>query len=417
MNLVHTSVLSAIETGVKLASGFLVLKYISVQTGPEGIAAFGQFQNFVTSATAMCAGAFTTGLVRYVSEAHEAGTSRVHVERAVGFALPVLVVFALALLIGPGLLSNAIFGSDAFAWAFVCLAIALPFIVLFQIILALFNGAGQIRELIISKSASSLLLLAISLVLVSAFGVSGGLASITLAPASAMLVALAMVGRVPGIDWSWFKPRLDLAAIRQFLPFWTMSMTTIISTPVVLILVRTAIGDQLGWTSAGYWEASWRLAELYLIVVTTALTVYYVPQLSRIAPGPQERQLVLRTLSFAIATSSVLALGIYLMRDIVVPLVFSHEFLPVSDILGPQLAGSVVRIGGWVVAYHMIVRGKVVAMVGSELFFGFTLYAATIYFTGRFGLIGASYAFLGNALAYAVFSTFYYVIHIVRPGR
>ncbi|GGA86877.1 hypothetical protein GCM10011491_13190 [Brucella endophytica] len=414
MNLIKTSILSAIETGIKLSSGFLVLKYLSVQTGPQGIAAFGQFQNFAAAATAMCAGAFTTGLVRLVSESHPEGTSKIHVQRAAGFASLLLVVLAVPLLFVPGWISSTMFDTRAFAWAIVCLALALPFSVLFQIILALLNGAGQISQLIVSKSASSLLLLVISVALVSIFGIGGGLASVVLAPASAILIALAMVARIPGIDWSWFRPRLDRQTIRQFAPFWIMSMTTVISTPIVLMLIRTTIGDKLGWTSAGYWEASWKIAELYLLVVTTALTVYYVPQLSRAQWG-EERKLVLKILFFAIATSSVLALAIYILRDLVVPIMFSRDFEPVSAILAPQLAGSVIRIGGWVIAYHMIVRGKVGIMVGSELFFGFTLYVATVYLVDRVGLIGTSYAFLANTLAYAMFSIIYYRLYIGRP--
>lgn len=416
MNLIKTSFLSALETGIKLASGFLVLKYLSIKTGPEGIATFGQFQNFVAATTATCAGAFTTGLVRYVSESYKQGASRTYVERATGFASLLLAIVALPLLLFPGSLSDLIFGTTDFAWAFICLALAMPLGVLFQIALALLNGSGQVRELIISKSASSLLLLALSVLLVTFFGLAGGLASLVLAPASAIIVAFLLLGRAPSqIDWTWFKPKLDTTGLRQFGPYWIMSMTTVVSTPVVLMLVRTSIGDQLGWTSAGYWEASWRIAELYLLVITTALSVYYIPRLSQLAAGRQERRLVLKTVAFASSTSAVLALGIYVLRDFVVAIMFSSDFLPVADILAPQLLGSIVRIGCWVIAYHMIVRGKVALMVLSELFFGFTLYASSVYLTHEVGLIGASYAFLANALAYMCFSVLYYLLAIGRP--
>lgn len=416
MNLLKTSFLSALETGIKLASGFLVLKYLSMQTGPEGIATFGQFQNFVAAAITTCAGAFTTGLVRYVSESHEQGTSRPYVERAVGFASPLLVVLALSSLIFPGSLSALIFGTTDFAWAFICLALAMPFSVLFQIVLALLNGSGRVRELIISKSASSLLLLVLSILLVTFFGLGGGLASIVLAPASAIVVAFVLIGKAPSqIDWTWFRPKFDATSLRQYAPYWIMSMTTVVSTPVVLMLIRTSIGDQLGWANAGYWEASWRIAELYLLVITTALSIFYIPQLSRVATGNQERRLVHKTIAFAVATSSVLALGIYMLRNFVVVFMFSRDFIPVADILAPQLLGSVIRIGCWVIAYHMIVRGKVVLMVVSELFFSFTLYAGSVYMTREFGLIGASYAFLANASAYMCFAIAYYLISIGRP--
>jgi len=414
LNLAKTSLLSAIETGIKLSAGFLVLKYLSVLTGPKGIATFGQFQNFVAGVTAMCSGAFATGLVRYVSETRGTHSSKPYVQRATGVACLLLLLLTVPLLSIPGPISAAIFGTKDLAWVFMCLAVALPFTVLFQIILALLNGSGRIRELIVAKSASSLLLLAVSIILVTLFGVRGGLAALVLAPASAVAVAIALMLRLPQIDLTWFRPQLSRGAMREFLPFWIMSMTTVISTPLVLVLIRTSIGEQLGWQAAGYWEASWKIAELYLLVITTALTVYYVPHLSRAAPGPAEKSIVLRTLVFALGTSFVLAMTIYILRDLVVSVLFSDEFLPVAAILGPQLAGSVIKIGGWVTSYHMIVRGNVYALVLSELVFGFLLYISSVYLVAHVGIIGASYAFLANAVLYAAFSIAYYLIAIGR---
>ena len=53
-------------------------------------------------------------------------------------------------------------------------------------------------------------------------------------------------------------------------------------------------------------------------------------------------------------------------------------------------------------------------MVTSEIFFGFTLYVSTIIMIQHFGLVGASYAFLGNALAYAVFASVYYLSSVAN---
>ncbi|MCY1561558.1 hypothetical protein D9M68_988290 [compost metagenome] len=63
----------------------------------------------------------------------------------------------------------------------------------------------------------------------------------------------------------------------------------------------------------------------------------------------------------------------------------------------------------------MIVRGKVYALVFSELFFGLSLYFASVYFVEQFGILGASYAFLANSLLYAAFSIAYYLVFIGRP--
>ena len=68
MNIYKVSFISSIETVVKLVAGFVILKLLAFYAGPEGVAKFGQFQNFLTIIIVFIAGSFVTGLVRFISE-------------------------------------------------------------------------------------------------------------------------------------------------------------------------------------------------------------------------------------------------------------------------------------------------------------------------------------------------------------
>jgi len=87
MNIFKTSFLSAIETAVKLASGFVVIKYIAIETGPSGVAFFGQFQNFFSAFLILISGGFTTGLVRYSSQEKIIESKKNYLGNALGIGL------------------------------------------------------------------------------------------------------------------------------------------------------------------------------------------------------------------------------------------------------------------------------------------------------------------------------------------
>lgn len=61
-----------------------------------------------------------------------------------------------------------------------------------------------------------------------------------------------------------------------------MALTSAVTTPVASLLIRNYIGNHISLAAAGYWQAIWYISTMYLMVVTTALGVYYLPKLSEI---------------------------------------------------------------------------------------------------------------------------------------
>ncbi len=61
-----------------------------------------------------------------------------------------------------------------------------------------------------------------------------------------------------------------------------MTIVSIIMGPLSLLIVRNYIGDNLGWDKAGYWQGVWYISSIYLMIITTSLSVYYLPKLSEL---------------------------------------------------------------------------------------------------------------------------------------
>ncbi len=410
MNIVKTSFLSAIETAIKLASGFVVIKFIATQVGPEGVAFFGQFQNFIAAFVILVTGGFTTGLVRYSAQEKSGNDdTRNYLGNALGLGLLAALVVGGGICLFAPQLSMLILKSSEYTNIFYLLALCGVLIMIFQVLVAVFNGWGELPTLITYKSMSSILLLLSSLLLVSFYGLYGGLVALIAMQALSAFIGIGFLTRIKDFRWGWLKPTFNFAVFKEFLPYWLMSFVTLISTPLILMLVRSYTANNLGWETAGIWEASWKLSELYLLVITTALMTYYVPKLSQAKSQFAELDIVKEVLVLGVLAACFLAAGIYLFRHWIVSLLFSSSFAVVADILAFQLIGSVIKIAAWVFAYHMLVKRRTAIFLVSELLFGTSFYLFSCFFLDKFGLIGLSYAYATNYSFYLIFCALYFI--------
>jgi PST family polysaccharide transporter len=68
MNLIKTSILSSISTVIRIISGFISVKVVSVYIGPSGLALVGQMQNFVDIVSNIASAGVNSGIVKYTAE-------------------------------------------------------------------------------------------------------------------------------------------------------------------------------------------------------------------------------------------------------------------------------------------------------------------------------------------------------------
>jgi len=182
-----------------------------------------------------------------------------------------------------------------------------------------------------------------------------------------------------------------------------MALASAALIPLSLILVRTHLTEQFSWNHAGYWDAMWRISAVYLMFVTTPLTVYYLPRLSEIKNKAELRAELLNGFKVVIPIVMAMSLVIYLLRDLVVTILFTAEFAPVTELFFWQLLGDTLRICGWLLAYVMVARAMTKFFIISELVFTVAFYSLTLLFTSTMGFEGVTFAYM---LSYLIYSSF-----------
>ena len=414
MKMFKTTFWSGIETVIKLLSGLLVIKLIAKKFGPEGMAIFGQFQSFSTFVIFVCSGVFINGLVKYSAEVkNNSKRSKEACKGAFGFGIILNLLMMIILFVFASNLSLMIFNTNSYTWIIRIFSFSIFFISFYQILIAVLNGRGELYKLISAKISSSFVLLILTILLMYKMGLEGGLLSLTLIQAVAFIFALFFFFKQKGITYSWIIPSFSRRVNKELFPYFLTSIISAIAAPVVLMAIRKHIMSQFGLSVAGHWEAIWKIAELYILVFTTALVTYYLPVLSASKTAKEKRKIVNNVLVFSVAISTIAMVVLYISRKFFILLLFSEEFLVIEKWILLQLIGSVIKVAAWVLAYFMIAHKKLIVFALSEIFFGGLFYFLSIKMINYFGWNGVIYSFVTSYLLYLIFCGWYY-LHLLK---
>jgi PST family polysaccharide transporter len=96
------------------------------------------------------------------------------------------------------------------------------------------------------------------------------------------------------------------------------------------------------------------------------------------------------------------ALIIYLLRDLIIEILFSSDFLPMGELFAWQLTGDVIKIGSWVLAYVMLGRAMVKVFIITEISFSVIFVLLSWLLIDQFGLVGVAMAYAINYCCYWV---------------
>lgn len=401
MNFLKTSLLSAISTFIKLASGIVINKVIAVYIGPAGVALIGQFQNFLNMIVTLGNGAINSGVTKYVAEYNETDSKRRddYIATAIKITLFVSIVLGLVIIVSSKPIAKVILHTEDYHILFKVLGSTLWLIGLNTIILSIINGLKQIRLFIIVNITGSILSLIFTTILTVKYNLWGALLAMILVQALLLLISLPIAVKRLNIKFS-IKRSLTSEYYKKLLAFSLMSIVSIICVSVTQIAIRNHLTTEFSLEEAGYWQSVWMISTMYLMVITTALSTYYLPRLSELTDIKIIRKEILSGYKVIIPFVLVTATAIYLLRDLVIIILFTEKFYPMRELFFYQLAGDFFKMCSWLLAFLMVAKSMTKTFIITEILFSLIFYLLTVVFTTKNGLIGVSQAHMINYFLY-----------------
>ena len=401
MTLIKTSVLSFIATAIKMLSMLAINKAVAVFIGPTGLALIGQFQNFTQLGMTVAQGGINAGVTKYTAEyGRESDQLGILFSTAFKVSFFCSIAFGLISILFSKLFSEYFLDTTEYSYVFVIFGISLPLFVLNQLLLSIVNGLKEVNVFIGANISQSIYGLIFTSILVIFFGLDGALIAMVTNQSVILLVVLWMLRKHVVIRWQLFKSAYSREEGRKLFRYSAMALTTAAMVPASHLLVRNYIGDTLGWEQAGYWQAIWYISTIYLMVVTTALSIYYLPRLSELSDNAEIRSELFSGYKIILPVVSLMAVAIYFCKDLIVWLLFTEEFEPIKELFVWQLIGDVIKLAAWLLSYLMLAKAMVRYLVVTEILFSILFVVLSILFVQRYGLIGVTYAFALNYTIY-----------------
>lgn len=414
IKLFRTSFLSGLENILKIVSGLVIVKLLAIYSGPEGLVIFGQFQNLYAAFVTFTSGMLITGVAKYSSQFKDDNTRLTEfVTEAIVFSLVLSLLFIFVIWPFSDYLSLYLFGVDDYSILIRFMLISLIPIMISIFYMSLMNGVGLIGRYVVVKMMVSITVIVSSVICIYFFDLDQFFYWYVICNALAFFYVFYFLFS-SGLGFLVDKEKLSASFNRlvdsRLIPFFIMAVISVVSSPVVISLIRGIIVDNLGVRSAGYWEATTRLTEVYLLVVTGALITYYMPVLARCKSSNEVKSLVYKVCIFALVVSLPASLLIYSLRMLLIDLFLDESFYDISQYFFVALVASIVKVLSWVFSYYIISKSKAYLFASFEIIFGATLVSAVFFMVPIYGLMGYFYASLINSLFFlcGLYCYFYY---------
>ena len=402
MTLIKTSVLTGISTVIKLVSAFVINKVIAIYIGPSGLAIVGQLQSFTSIITTFSNGAISSGIVKYTAEYQDIEEKKKIFSSSIVISLICSLIISIFLFTFSGYLSELILKDIQYSSVFIIFGATIFLFALNMVLISILNGQKEIKKYVLVNIAGSIFSLVFTSILIMQLNLMGALYAMVLNQSVMFFVTLAFVIKSSWFKLEYFKQGLDKESLSKLSKYSLMAIVSALTVPVSHLIIREYIGKNLGWDSAGYWQGIWYISTMYLMLVTTTLSVYYLPRLSEIQDNKELRKEIFSGYKIIMPIVILASLIIFLLKEYVILIAFSKDFMPMMELFAWQLMGDVIKIASWLLAYLMLAKAMTKVFIYTEVLFSALFVGLSILFVDKFGLVGITYAYALNYFLYLV---------------
>ena len=404
------------STGVLGAAlGWLLsFKILACWLGPEGVGLFGQLRQIVQTATLVATYGGTNVMVHgLTSRGDEASRTQLRAAAFRLFGLTGLGLVLLILVFAPQLTRLAL-SSDSpelvSAVRWLALAVLLNSAATYY--LALLNGYHSHTYMALAQSAGPLLLPVFLWANLSDTQVAGG----------SLAMALVFCFGVSCFAGIWGTSRLRLAKMKvedaglpaqkltEFRHFALFNLLAVLSSVIVLLIIRAWIIEAKGLEFAGLFEAGWMLTFNYTTLLLTACNTFYLPMLTAANGVGQQKACMLKVAYGVLGGSILVCYSMIVWQETLINLLYSPRFDASGEALSILVIAVMLRGVSWVYGTLLVATRQARVLLVSDLTLNLGLLVTVRYVLDTHASLDA----LGWAF---VLPHFLYLIFIVEYVR
>lgn len=331
------------------------------------MALLGSFRNFIGMMKSAATLGVNNSVVRLLIENKENPSE---VSRIYATFFWIFLIFSVVLVIPilafAVLLSEFLFSTPDYHFPIRFFSLALPLATLNVFWLAVYNGLEAFRKIVWIQVISTVVSVAITVAFVVRGDMMLGLVSLAVAEVGIVGVTYLFVRQ--NAQYFKFDPKKFIS--KKYWPvirnFSAMALLSAIIVPLTAILIRREIIQTYDIETAGIWDGATRLSGFYMLIFNSGLSLYYMPRLSGLSSNREFRDELKTYFKLLLPLFAGLMGLVYLLRFWVVDIAFSPEFEPITQVIGWQLAGDLVRVMTLAFGFQIVVKTMMKEYVVAE---------------------------------------------------
>ena len=413
------SSLNSLAILARVITGFISSKAIAYFIGPSGMALMGNLRNFTTIIENIGILGLQNGIVKTVANYHNEKEEVTQFVANVFWSLfYVVLALCLVLVLGNSFFGHQIFGNNSnYYYILYFVAFFLPFQVFHLFFIAVINGFSLYKKVTTITIYSTLLGLFISLLLMWKFGVYGALISISVLSFFQFLFSGSYFRKLFSVNEILSRNKIDFQKLKSLLPLGFMALFSATTGAVIYIFIRNLISKTATIEAAGYYEAMLRISGFYMLFVSSLITFYFLPELSKNKDSISERTVTFNYYKTIIPVFLVGLIVLYLSRNLTIQFLLNKSFLPVSDLFFWQMIGDFFRAMSLILGIRFYYKKIVKVYFLTEIISFGALFLLSYLLIPIYYANGAVMAYgLTNVLYFIVLCVYFRKFIFLRPN-
>jgi len=385
-------------TTIKMGTAFLSNKVVALYLGPPGIALIGQLWNFSNIMQTISSGGINTGVTKYIAEFRK---DKETIRRILITSFTIVttnsILISIILVLFRDFLSNTILNANIYSIVFAFFGVTIVFFNYNNLFIAIINGFNNYRSYFKLNVAMNISNLLLTVTLIYFFDKKGALISIVI---SGSIVFFYSFNLLKNEDWFsnvFSKLTLYKTEFKLLLLYAIMTLISATINPISQVIIRTNIISSISIEKAGIWESINRMSSFYLFIITNTLAVYFIPKISALDMRDIKKE-VISFYKLVLPLTLSMQIFIYLLRYHLVIILFSKEFIIVTELIYIQLLGDFFKVSVYVLSYLLVAKAMTVPFIATEILFNINLIAFTMVGLNYWGLSGLLWGYVVSSI-------------------
>lgn len=415
--LIKTSAYNGVATIIRMLLGLISNKVSSIYLGPAGYAILGQYINYSSIVSTFATGGINSGIIKYVSQYYDQLDRR---EKIINTSLFIVLICSavtgLLSIIFCRILSVFLLKSPHYWSIFLISGLLITLNSVGIIIASLLNALKHTTKLITSHIIVNVISFLITVPLVIFFNVYGALLAIFIVAPITVFINYSFLKK-SGFNFLRVRPILDRDSFQKLSKYSLMAFTSALLLPISQLVIRNHVITNISAESAGYWQGILKLSDIYMAVIISSLSLYYLPRLSEIKDSVELRKEIFTGYSILIPLMIFIGLSIFFLRDVIIRILFTPSFLPMRELFPFHLLGDFFKIASWLLSFLMIAKAKGKMYIITEVIFSSSYLIFALLLIKNNGVKGITYAYCLNYFLYLILFIFLFRNLIFKPSE